>query len=63
MTDQEIIDLAYEYANCFSSGILFKDEQLVEFARAVLEKAQQPQDPPPDYRDHFTSAYLNALRG
>ena len=63
MTDQEIIDLAYEYANCFSSGIVFKDEQLVEFARAVLEKAQQPQDPLPDYRNHFTSAYLKALRG
>jgi len=39
MTDQEIINLAYEYANCFSSGIVFKDEQLIEFARAVLEKA------------------------
>jgi hypothetical protein len=37
MTDQDIIHLAFEYMECMDGCICFKDEQLIEFARALLE--------------------------
>jgi hypothetical protein len=46
MTDQDIINLAYDYADCFTSGIMFKDEQLIEFARALLGAPEAPAPEP-----------------
>ena len=39
MTDDEIKDLMYEYADAFTSCIQFKEESLYAFARALLDQA------------------------
>ncbi len=37
MTDEEIFNLMYEYADAFSSCAQFSKERLLEFARAIRE--------------------------
>ena len=54
MTDDEIKDLMYEYADAFSSCIQFKEDSLYAFARALLDQAgyapaKTPE--PPAYTD------------
>lgn len=61
MTDQEIIHLAYEYANCFSSGIMFSEEQLIKFARASLDVPSAPA-PEPFYKDPNVELILERFR-
>ena len=64
MTNQEVLDLAYEYANCFTSGIVFSDENLVNFANAILAQASAlPPAPQEGYRDRFTDAYIKMIQG
>ena len=65
MTDQDIINLAYDYADCFTSGIMFKDEQLIEFARALLGTPEAPApepEPEPFYRDPAVEPILEQFR-
>lgn len=62
MTPEEIINLAYDHANCFTSGIVFSEEGLVEFANALLSAVPEPK-PVPDYRDAFTDAYVKMIHG
>ena len=65
MTDPHIINLAYDYADCFTSGIMFKDEQLIEFARALLGAAEAPApepEPEPFYRDPAVEPILEQFR-
>jgi len=38
MTDQEILDLALFHASSFTSCIQFTDQDLINFARAVLNE-------------------------
>lgn len=35
MSDDEIMDLVYEHADCFSSHIQFTDQGILNFARAI----------------------------
>lgn len=37
MTDQEIINLMYEYADAFSSCVQFSEANLIAFARAIRD--------------------------
>ena len=37
MTDQEIMDLVYEHADCFTSFVKFTDANILAFARAVRD--------------------------
>ena len=37
MTDKEIIDLMYEYADAFSSCVQFSEANVIAFARAVRD--------------------------
>ena len=66
MTDQDIISLAYDYADCFTSGIVFKDEQLVDFARALLGASVPVSEPEPEpehfYKDPQVEVILEQLR-
>ena len=65
MTDQGIINLAYDYAACFTSGIMFKDERLIEFARALLGAPEAPApepEPEPFYRDPAVEPILEQFR-
>ena len=62
MTPEEIISIAYEHANCFTSGIVFSEEGLVEFANALLSATPDP-EPKPDYSNAFTDAYVKMIRG
>lgn len=61
MTNEDIINLAYDYADCFTSGIMFKDEQLIEFARALLGTPDAPA-PEPFYRDPAVEPILEQFR-
>jgi hypothetical protein len=36
VTDEEIIHLMYEYADCFSTSIHFTEQGVIDFANAVL---------------------------
>ena len=65
MTNQDIINLAYDYADCFTSGIMFKDEQLIEFARALLGAPEAPAPEPelePFYKDPNVEPILERFR-
>lgn len=65
MTDQEIIYLAYDYASGFSSGIMFSEEQLIEFARALLGAPEAPArepKPEPFYKDPNVELILERFR-
>jgi hypothetical protein len=66
LTDQDIISLAYDYADCFTSGIVFKDEQLVDFARALLGASVPVSEPEPEpepfYKDPQVEVILEQLR-
>lgn len=65
MTDQEIIYLAYEYANGFSSGIMFSEEQLIEFVRALLDApdaSTAKSEPKSFYKDPNVESILERFR-
>ena len=65
MTDEDIINLAYDYADCFTNGIMFKDEQLIEFARALLGAPEPPApepEPEPFCRDPAVEPILEQFR-
>jgi len=55
MTDDDIRDLMYEYADEFTSCIQFKEESLYAFARALLDQAgyktPEKKPEPPAYTD------------
>ncbi len=62
MVTEEFINRAYCHANCFTSGIVFSEEDLVEFAKALLSATPEP-EPRPDYSNAFTDAYVKMIRG
>ncbi len=39
MTDEEIQEIMYMHANCFTNYICFSDQGVLDFARAVLDQA------------------------
>jgi hypothetical protein len=39
MTDEEIQEIMYMHANCFTNYICFTDQGVLDFARALLDQA------------------------
>ena len=57
MTDEEIFDLMYEYADAFTSCVQFSEQGVLNFARAVLNHVDTAtafaKPMPPGYSDEL----------
>lgn len=60
MENKEIIHLAYEYADSFTSGFIFSEDNLIDFAKAILNYSAAIK-PQPFYKDKFTEDYIKEL--
>ena len=58
MTDQEILNLVYDYADGFTSHILFKEEQVLQFAKALLGQTELTVSTRSFYADPFVDQFL-----
>lgn len=62
MNDEDIMNIVYDHADCFSSGIMFSDQGIIDFANAIINANHltAPKEKP-FYKDSWTENFMKNL--